>query len=84
MSQQALLMSVLSSSHVAHGFCCIKWLSAATEIVALRAGLTMVWSTSNKTLMGDVIVGQHHVSLSSTAKQKYDVMILADGRQHQQ
>lgn len=52
---------------------------ATAEPLALHAGLTMVWSTSNKTLAGDVIVGQHHVSPSRTAK--CDVVILADGRQ---
>ena len=57
---------------------------AAVEILALRAGLTMVCNTSNRTLAGNVIVGQHPVSPSSTAKQRRDVVVLADGRQHLQ
>lgn len=41
---------------------------------ALRTGLITAWSTFSKISVGDVIVGQHHVSASSTAKQRSDVV----------
>lgn len=39
----------------------------------------MAWSTSNKTSMDDVIVGQHHASPSSTAKKGHDAVSSVEG-----